>query len=192
MSVPEIRPHPGNLRAVAEQIEQATGLRVEVLGGKLVMSPTSRGKQAGTIRRIRLQLEPRLPAGLATYEVSSVALPDDVDDYCTPDLVVLPEDWDEDDAWLANPGDVELALEVISKSERAKEVTDKNDWYAAAGVRTLLAVDPRVGAWSLLTYPREGSYQGVLHGKYGEEIPLPTPFGFALATGDLPRYADPT
>lgn len=42
-----LRPRPGNLREVAEKIEDATGLRVQILGGSLVMSPTPRGKHAG-------------------------------------------------------------------------------------------------------------------------------------------------
>jgi Uma2 family endonuclease len=178
------------LREVAEEIERATGLRVEILGGSLVMSPTPRGKYAGTVKRLLRQLSPQLPEGLDAYEMSSIALPGDPDDYCTPDLVVLPTEWEEDDEWLADPGDAELAVEVISKSEKAKDVTAKNGWYAAAGVRTLLVVDPRGGDWALYTHPRDGEYQGVLHGKYGEELLLPAPFTRALDTGCLPLYGD--
>ena len=50
MTLPVLHPRPGNLREVAEQIEASTGLRVEIIGGSLVMSPTPRGKHAGTIR----------------------------------------------------------------------------------------------------------------------------------------------
>ncbi|MFD3746889.1 hypothetical protein [Nocardia sp. NPDC058633] len=102
MALPAMHPRPGNLREVAEEIERATGLRVEILGGALLMSPTPRGKQAGSIRRLRQQLEPSMPEGLAAYEVTSIAMPDDVDDYCTPDLVILPDTWDTDDDWLAD------------------------------------------------------------------------------------------
>ncbi|WP_309230625.1 Uma2 family endonuclease [Nocardia sp. SYP-A9097] len=173
---------------MAEQIEQATGLRVEILGGSLVMSPTPRGKHAGTIRRLRQQLESRMPPELAAYEVTSIALPDDEDDYCTPDLVVLPEEWDQDDAWLADPADAELAVEVISKSEKTRQIADKNGWYAVAGVRVLLVVDPRYGRWALHTAPKDGTYHGHFDGTYGDAIPLPSPFGFALDTGCLPLY----
>ncbi|WP_280371585.1 Uma2 family endonuclease [Nocardia wallacei] len=190
MTVPAMHPRPGNLRAVAEEIERATGLRAEILGGTLVMSPTPRGKHAGTVRRLRQQLEPRMPEGLAPYEVSSISMPDDDDDYCTPDLVVLPESWDNDDNWLADPADAELAVEVISKSEKAQQITDKNGWYSVAGVRMLLVVDPRYGRWSLYTHPRNGVYHGQLDGAYGEPIDLPEPFGITLDTGCLPRYAD--
>ncbi|WP_203217913.1 Uma2 family endonuclease [Nocardia terpenica] len=190
MTVAAMHPRPGNLRAAAEQIERATGLRVEILGGHLVMSPTPRGKHAGTVRRLRKQIEAAIPAGLAPYEVSSVAMLGDADDYCTPDLVVLPDSWDQDDEWLADPRDVELALEVISKSEKAQEITDKNGWYSVAGVRVLLVVDPRFGRWTLYTHPRDGVYHGRLDGDYGDPIPLPEPFALNLDSGCLPRYGD--
>lgn len=190
MTVPAMRPRPGNLRAVAEQIQQATGLRVEILGGSLVMSPTPRGKHAGSIRRIRQQLEAQMRPGSATYEVTSIPMPGDDDDYCTPDLIVLPESWDEDDEWLADPADVELAVEVISKSEKTREIADKNGWYAVAGVAVLLVVDPRYGRWILHTHPKDGAYHGLLDGEYGDPIPLPDPFGFVLDSGCLPRYGE--
>ncbi|MFI2373341.1 Uma2 family endonuclease [Streptomyces sp. NPDC018833] len=184
------RPRPGNLREVAEKIEAATGLRVQIVGGSLVMSPTPRGKHAGVIRRLRRQIDTAAPERLAAYEVSSIAMPGDLDDYVTPDLVVLPQDWDDDDDWLADPHDVELAVEVISRSEKARDISQKNDWYAVAGVRALLVVDPRHGTWALHTRPSNGSYQDTLPGKYGEEIPLPDPLALSVATGDLPRYGD--
>ncbi|WP_433327786.1 hypothetical protein [Spirillospora sp. CA-294931] len=79
---------------------------------------------------------------------------------------------------------------MISKSERAKGNTDKDDWYAIAGVRLLLTLDLRVGTWSLHSHPGEDGYRGSLSGEYGEQIPLPEPFSFALDTADLPRYSE--
>lgn len=184
------RPRPGNLRETAEKIEELTGLRVQVLGGSLVMSPTPRGKHAGVIARLRRQLESALPEGLAAYEVSSIALPDDPDDYATPDLIVLPEDWEDDDDWLAAPEDAALAVEVISKSEKSKEIRDKADWYATAAVAVLLVVDPRNGTWTLRTRPEGGSYQDTVGGKYGETVLLPEPIGLDVVTDGLPLYGD--
>ncbi|SMF86535.1 Putative restriction endonuclease [Streptomyces sp. Amel2xC10] len=188
MTLPVMHPRPGNLREVAEQIEASTGLRVEIIGGSLVMSPTPRGKRAGTIRRLRVQIEPRLSEALAPYEMSSVAMPEDPDDYATPDLTVLPVEWDEDDSWLADPRDVALAVEVISQSEKAKDITDKNGWYARAGVAVLLVLDPRTGRWTLHTRPKDGEYHGRLDGVYGEAVDLPAPLPSPIDTGVLPLY----
>ncbi|MFJ2176808.1 hypothetical protein ACIOHE_28420 [Streptomyces sp. NPDC087851] len=35
---------------------------------------------------------------------------------------------------------------------------------------------------------RDGAYQDMVRGKYGEEIPLPAPFSLDLTTDDLPVY----
>ncbi|MGP4052420.1 Uma2 family endonuclease [Streptomyces sp. 2A115] len=182
------RPRPGNLREIAEKIEDATGLRVQIVGGKLVMSPSPRGKHAGVVVRLRRQLESVLPEGLGAYEVSSIALPGEPDDYVTPDLIVLPAEWEEDDDWLADPADVALAVEVISQSEKSREIRDKADWYAVARVPVLLVVDPRNGTWALHTRPDNGAYQDVLPGKFGESVPLPAPLGFEVATDRFPVY----
>ncbi|MFI6845322.1 hypothetical protein [Kitasatospora sp. NPDC050467] len=60
---------------------------------------------------------------------------------------------------------------------------------AIAGVAALLSIDPRTGLRTLYTYPRDGAYQGVLHGKYGEPVPLAAPLPPELRTDDLPLYA---
>lgn len=183
------RPRPGNLREIAEKIEAATGLRVQIVGGKLVTSPTPRGKHAGVVKRLRRQLESAaLPDGLDVYEVSSIALPEDRDDYVTPDLILLPTEWEEDEDWLAAPEDTALAVEVISQSEKSREIRDKADWYAVAGVAVLLVLDPRKGTWALHTRPDNGAYQDVLPGKFGESVPLPEPIGVEIATDGFPVY----
>lgn len=185
------RPRPGNLREIAEKIEDATGLRVQIVGGKLVMSPTPRGKHAGVVWRLRRQLDGALPEGLGAFEVSSIALPDDPDDYVTPDLIVLPLEWGEDEDWLADPEDSALAVEVISPSEKSREIRDKTDWYAVARVPVLLVVDPRKGTWALHTSPDNGAYKDVLQGKFGESLRLPDPLGIEIATDGFLPYGDP-
>ncbi|OIK05648.1 Uma2 family endonuclease [Streptomyces monashensis] len=182
------RPRPGNLREVAEKIEEATGLRVQVLGGKLVMSPTPRGKHAGVVWLLRRQIDGLLPESLAAFEVSSIAMPGDPDDYVTPDLIVLPREWMDDDEWLADPRDTALAVEVISQSEKSRHIRDTADWYAVARVPVLLVIDPRTATWTLHTRPDNGAYQDVLPGKFGEPVPLPEPLHGDVATGDFPVY----
>ncbi|WP_406452771.1 Uma2 family endonuclease [Streptomyces sp. NBC_00876] len=189
MSVPgPLRPPPGNLRDVAEQIEEATGLRVQVLGGSLVTSPTPRGKHAGVIYRLEEAIRPVLSVALVAAESVSIEMPDDADDYVTPDLTVCPAEFLESDDWLIDPRDVELAVEVISQSEKARDISQKNDWYAVAGVAALLVIDPRHGTWALHTRPEGGTYQERAGGKYGEEIRLPDSLGLVVATDAFPRY----
>ncbi|MFI6282667.1 Uma2 family endonuclease [Streptomyces sp. NPDC050988] len=185
-----LRPRPGNLREIAKGIEDATGLRVQIVGGKLVMSPPRHGRHVGVVQRLCRQLNMVLPEALGAYQVSSIAVREDPDDYVTPDLIVLPIEWGEDDDWLATPEDAVLAVEVISQSEKSREIRDKADWYAVARVPVLLVVDPRKGTWALHTRPDNGAYQDVLPGKFGESVPLPAPLGFEVATDRFPLYGD--
>ncbi|MFH9572161.1 Uma2 family endonuclease [Streptomyces sp. NPDC017230] len=188
---PPLHPRPGRLREAGERVERLTGLRVQIVGGKLVMSPTPRGKHAGVIRRPRRQLETvGLPDGLDTYEVSSIGLPDDPDDYVSPDLVVLPTGWEDDDEWLAAAEDAALAVEVISASEKSREIRDKADWYAVARVPVLLVIDPRKGTWAFHSQPDNGVYREVRPGKFGEVVNLPTPLARGIATDEFPLYGE--
>ena len=191
-SVPRIRPkpRPGNLREVAEKIEEATGLRVQILGGKLVMSPTPRGKHAKVIYLLEETIRPKLPPELVAVEMSSIEMPGEPDEYVTPDLLVCPAGFLESDDWLLDPRDVEVAVEVISQSEKSREIRDKADWYAVAGVPVLLVVDPRKGTWALHTQPDNGAYTDVLPGKFGESVRLPEPLDIEISTDGFPVYGD--
>jgi Putative restriction endonuclease len=60
--------------------------------------------------------------------------------------------------------------------------------YARAGIPLYLLVDQERGEWVLHALA-EGwqRYQIAASGKYGEPVPLPQPFGFAIESIDWPR-----
>ncbi|WP_338686494.1 Uma2 family endonuclease [Streptomyces acidiscabies] len=178
----------GHLREAAERIEHATGMSVEIIGGTLLMSPSPSGKHAGIIIDLRDAIRPGLPASYEAFENVSVPMPGDPDDYATPDLTIGPRAFRDDDGWLLDADAVELAVEVISPNERLKGINEKTAWYAAAGVPLLLQIDPRTGTWSLFGRPGEDQYRSVVHGKYGEEVPLPAELGGDLSTIGLSLY----
>jgi len=123
--------------------------------------------------------------------VSSIALPDDLgdlDDYVTPDLVVLPVEWEEADCWLADSEDAALIVEVVSPAEKSRDIRGKVDLYAVARVPVLFVVDPRNGTWALYTRPDNGAYRHVLPGKFGESVRLPEPLGVEVVTDCFPVY----
>ncbi|MFG2989918.1 Uma2 family endonuclease [Streptomyces sp. NPDC048257] len=176
------------MREAAEKIEQATGTRVEIISGTLVIVPSQNGKHAGIVIDLRDAIRTGLAAECEAYENVSVPILDDPDDYSTPDLTIGPHAFKKEDDWLLDADEVALAVEVISPNERLKGINEKTAWYAAAGVSRLLQVDPRTGTWSLFTRPGEGEYRGVVHGKYGEDVPLPEELGGNLSTSGLPLY----
>ncbi|MFD4994976.1 Uma2 family endonuclease [Streptomyces buecherae] len=176
------------LRRAAEAAEEASGLRAEIIRGVLMMSPTPRGKHAGIINAVAKQLLGGLPAHLDAFQVASVSLPDDADDYATPDLMVCDAAFGESDDWLADPADVELVVEVVSKGNSTKDTRDMVAWYADAGIPAYLLIDPRDGTWTLRTTPRDGEFQGSLRGRFGEGVEL-TALGTKIATDGFVRYA---
>ncbi len=189
-SLPRIhpKPRPGNLREVAEKLVEATGLRVQIPGGTLVMSPTPRGKHAKVIYLLEKMIRPELPPDLVAVAMSSIEMPDDPDDYVTPGLLVCPSEFLDSGDWLLDPRDIEVAVEVVSQSEKSREIRDTADWYAVAGVAVLLVIDPRKGIWALHTRPDNGAYRDTLPGKFGESVPLPAPLGFEVTTNEFPVY----
>ncbi|MCU4749137.1 Uma2 family endonuclease [Streptomyces sp. G-5] len=183
-----VEPEMTPLRRAAEAAEDASGLRAEIIRGVLMMSPTPRGKHAGIINKLYDQLRPALPDGLQPFQVASIALPHDPDDYASPDLLVCDADFEDSDDWLAEPGTVELVVEVVSKGNSSKDTRDMVAWYADANIPVYLLIDPRKGSWTRYTVPRDGEYQGVLHGLYGEDVEL-AGLGLKITTGGFPTYA---
>jgi Uma2 family endonuclease len=176
------------LRKAAEAAEEASGLRAEIIRGVLMMSPTPRGKHAGVVNAISRQLIAALPPHLDVFQVASVPLPDDPDDYATPDLMVCDAGFGESDDWLVDGDAVELVVQVVSQSNSTKDTRDMVAWYADSRIPAYLLIDPRDGTWTLYTVPREGEYQGRRRGVYGEDVEVPG-LGVKITTDGLARYA---
>lgn len=118
-------------------------------------------------------------------------LPDGSNRFYIPDLVVVHPDArtrEEERAAIA------LVIEVTSPTSPDTVLNDrvtKPKEYAKAGVPLYLLVDQERGDWTLFGLA-EGwqRYQVAADGKYGQQIPLPAPFGFAVETSDWPQYRD--
>ncbi|MER8261783.1 hypothetical protein [Streptomyces albidoflavus] len=76
---------------------------------------------------------------------------------------------------------------MISRPEKAKDITDKKGWYARAGVAALLVLDSRTGRWALQNRPKGGECRGRLDGVYGETVQLPAPLPSPIYTSVMPR-----
>jgi Uma2 family endonuclease len=110
--------------------------------------------------------------------------------FYVPDLVVVRPGATPDDERAA----IAMIVEVTSPTSPDTVLNDratKPKEYAKAGVPLYLLVDQERGEWTLFGLA-EGwqRYQVAAGGKYGEQIPLPPPFGFAIETSDWPRYRD--
>ncbi|MFC4911941.1 Uma2 family endonuclease [Actinomadura gamaensis] len=185
------KPVPGKLRRTADDIERESGgtLRVEIIEGAPLATPTPSGRHALTTARIRDALSARAAQhGLTTADTISIPLPDDPDDYATPDLAVLPPSSLDTDERLIPGEEFILAVKVASPSESRPSIEVRSAWYSRALVPALLYVSPGAGEWMLSSDPRgDGTWLTTSTGGYGEKITLPEPLG-VLLTADLPRY----
>jgi hypothetical protein len=89
---------------------------------------------------------------------------------------------------------IALIVEVTSPPSPDTMLNDrvtKPKEYAKAGIPLYLLVDQERGNWTPVGLA-EGwrRFQVAADGKYGQPVPLPAPFGFAINTGDWPRYRD--
>lgn len=109
--------------------------------------------------------------------------------FYVPDMVVTrPEARNN----LEQRKQIALVVEVTSPKSPDTVLNDrktKPKEYAKAGIPFYLLVDQELGTWTLYGLA-EGwqRYQVAADGRYGEEVPLPEPFGFVIPTDDWPKY----
>jgi Uma2 family endonuclease len=116
-------------------------------------------------------------------------LPDETKRFFVPDLVVTRRGARSAAEERAN---IALVVEVTSPRSPDTVLNDreiKPKEYSKAGIPFYLLVDQEKANWTLYALA-EGwrRYQIAADGVYGEEVPLPEPFGFAIPTNDWPRY----
>jgi Uma2 family endonuclease len=115
------------------------GNRYEIFDGSLLVSPhagVSHGFIAMKLHRI---LTIQAPAEL--YVGQDLGVSRKISSYLVPDLFVVRADADRDGAAL-RPSDVPLVVEVLSPSNRGRDLVLKRHEYAAAGIPLYWIVDP--------------------------------------------------
>jgi Uma2 family endonuclease len=143
------------------------GLRYEALDGRLLMSPPPVARHQEVVVRLLLQLRDQAPAGWTVALSQAVRLDTD---WRVPDLLVVPTSA-VDGSGVYEPGDVAIAVEVVSSETRRLDRVVKPAEYAAAGI-------PRF--WRVETEPRVLLLPFALeHGRYVEAA-ISAPFPLAL------------
>jgi len=75
-------------------------------------------------------------------------------------------------------------VEVTSSRPELDRET-KRRAYAAAGIPLYLLADRKLKTGTLFSDPKGGDYTRTEGASFGEELPLPAPFSFALDTSDF-------
>ncbi|MFE0463625.1 Uma2 family endonuclease [Kitasatospora sp. NPDC058965] len=173
------------LREIADELSQLPMKpRVEIgpQGLVMMMSPTT--PHGLTVIYLRRQLEQQAPDALVFTNT-------DMQDAAlgllrVPDLMVLPAaliDSQPQDA--VRPRDVELVVEVVSRSNPENDYRDKIVDYSAMGIPLYLIVDPGRGTAQMMSEPTGTGYGKTRTYDYGQPIPVGR---WLLTTDSLPRY----
>ncbi|WP_030204074.1 Uma2 family endonuclease [Streptomyces sp. NRRL S-87] len=161
-------------------MEQNPGVRVEIIGGQILVSPPADGAHARALTDLML---PFLTAGLhgdesQVLQAIGLWLPDGREDYAIPDLSVV--DADLEDRHVENncydPVVFRLVLEVTSSNYRT-DLRDKVTAYANAKVPVYVIVDRRHSRLHVLTEPAQDDYATHRVHAPGELVTLPESIG---------------
>ncbi|MFD3517798.1 Uma2 family endonuclease [Streptomyces sp. NPDC058657] len=168
------------LQTAHKLMEQNPGLRVEIIGGVITVTPSADIPHSRVLTGLMI---PFLAAGLhggetEVHQAISVWLPSGPVDYVIPDLAIVDADVDDhliDDGG-ADPECFRLVLEVTS-SNYNNDLRNKVVAYADAKIPVYVIVDRKHGRIHVLTEPGSGEYTS--HRVYapGQQVTLPDSIG---------------
>lgn len=142
------------MREIAEEVSKVPeAWAVEVSGGEIhiMMSPAKRHELIvlRTARQLNRQLDTQSP-GLAAHSGAEIEDPQ-AGVMRRPDLLVLPEAALDEAGDYVDPKDVNVVLEVVSKSNPENDYSGKMRDYPRIGVPFYVIIDPRLGTGVVLS-----------------------------------------
>ncbi|MGW7053762.1 Uma2 family endonuclease [Streptomyces sp. NPDC054887] len=176
--------HELTLGEAADLLSRALpGHRVEILQGRLIVTPLPDGSHALSLTKLgrafdRAGVE---EAGLEYVQGIGLWLPGLPDDYAIPDFSVVDEDFR--DAQVRKncyaPNVFRLVVEVTS-SNWTDDLGTKVESYAEAGVPVYVVADRKHGEVLLYSDPADGKYPPPQRYGRGASVPVPASVGVTL------------
>ncbi len=131
------------------------GMRYEIVDGSLLVSPMAGRRHVRAATLLRRLLDRQTPPDITTVQEGGVNV-QRRRSYFVPDLFVTRLDtFDEGDDDSFDQGEVLLAVEVLSPSNRGNDLVIKRHYYAAGGIPHYWIVDPEKRTLTVLTLDGE-------------------------------------
>ncbi|MGW2566566.1 Uma2 family endonuclease [Streptomyces sp. NPDC001537] len=159
------------------------GRRVEILQGRLIVTPPPDGSHALSLTWLVEEFAGAgaRKAGLRYVQGIGLWLPSLPDDFAVPDFSVVDEDFRDalvrKNCYAANV--FRLVVEVTS-SNWSDDLYTKVECYAEAGIPAYMIADRKHGEVLLYNSPAEGKYPAPLRYKRGQTVPVPESVGVTL------------
>ena len=124
------------------------GNRYELVGGVLEVTPAPGNLHNRAVHRLAMLLEPHRPDDLEVLSGNGVNLA--IDHQRIPDVIVVRSEWVDATFFIEQPP--LLAIEVASKSTRARDRTIKKREYEAFGIESYWIIEPDMSHPNLTVY----------------------------------------
>ncbi|HEX6471725.1 MAG TPA: Uma2 family endonuclease [Streptosporangiaceae bacterium] len=179
---------PIDLLEQAWLLIRSRGIRAEIVGGRIVVSPWASRRHDQVVHRLVRQLSAVVyERDWDFYHSWAVHIPPHRGDKRLPDLMVAPPDSPEYDENQAFGHGLLLVAEVVSPSSEEDDYEIKPAEYARAGVPLMLVIDPESDepTVTLFSGPADHGYANKLTVVAGDQLALPEPFDIKLDTAAL-------
>ncbi|MEU9718390.1 Uma2 family endonuclease [Streptomyces sp. NPDC047976] len=163
--------------------KELPGHRVEVLQGRLTVTPPADGAHALSLSWLVVESDKAgaPQAGLEYAQAIGLWLPSGPDDYAIPDFALVEADFlDHPVGKNCYPPHVFRLVVEVTSSNWSDDLGTKADCYAQAGIPVYLVADRRHDEAVLYTDPRGGEYRSRKPFKRGTSVPLPESIGISL------------
>jgi Uma2 family endonuclease len=117
------------------------GMRYELVDGSLLVSPSPTPRHGEVLFLLRRLLDRQAPPDMAVSNDVGVQI-GSVHTYFIPDLFVIPRSGFRAHPRYLLPGDVRLAVEVLSEHNRGRDLVLKRHYYGTVGIPRYWVVDP--------------------------------------------------
>jgi len=163
---------------------------VEVADGFTVDDPAPVPRHQRVVNRLLASLAVPLEEAGLTAEISGggVVLPGaDPAHGLIPDVMAVRSDVDIDELSVLDAGEVVLAVEVLSRSSRRRDLADKLRIYAEMGIPHYWIVDPKAPVTIATHILEDGVYRQSRTASGDEQLTVTEPFQVILTPSALAR-----
>ncbi|GLX39937.1 hypothetical protein Sros01_60100 [Streptomyces roseochromogenus] len=168
------------LRTV-EEMDTPDGFKAELIRGKIIVSPWPRPRHLRRMRALREQLQAHAPDGHVAETAPFLFRFSAAERAYGPDLFVADETAFDGEGRHADGAALSLVGEFTSLSTRDADWNEKLDVYGGL-VPVYLVVDMQDSEITCCRDPSPHGYRSRTTVSFGEALPLPDPFGFAIDT----------
>jgi Uma2 family endonuclease len=169
------------------ELEPPEGVRVELIDGELVVSPTGSVWHSGAVYGLTAELVKLAERRNWVIHTNLTAHISPTRERLIPDLMVAPKDAPPFGECELLASGALLVAEVVSPWSRRRDREVKPRAYAQGGVPLYLLIDRFASppAVTLFSQPGEDGYGKRQAAAAGQPLRLPKPFGIALDTARL-------